>query len=116
MIYPQEHNAAQKDALRHATSYYAGECWSMCPGTMPALLENLQRQGDLGQGHFPLLSDARRGIYQTTLQWLRGPAAAWSAWSSGIWYCCSRALVVSNSLPLLVFWAVSRSMHWNSGR
>ena len=83
MIYPQEFQAAQKDALRHATQYFSGDCWSICPDTMPSLLAGLQRQGDLGQGHFPLLADARRGIYQTTLQWLRDQGRISEEWQQG---------------------------------
>ena len=83
MIYPQEFQASQKDALRHATQFFAGEVWSITPGTVPSLLDALLNQEDLGQGHFPLLADARRGIYQTTLQWLRDQGRISEEWQQG---------------------------------
>ena len=83
MIYPQEFQASQKDALRHATQFFAGEVWSITPGTVPSLLDALLNQEDLGQGHFPLLADQRRGIYQATFQWLIDQGRLSADWNQG---------------------------------
>ena len=73
----------QKEALRHASQFFAGDLWALTRQAMPSLLQSVLQNSALGQGIFPVQADARRGVYQETLQWLRNRGQVSEEWYQG---------------------------------
>ena len=78
-----ETQLSSKEALRHASQYFQGELWSLCPSTLQSLLPQVLTNQTLGQGVFPLQADRRRGIYQVTQQWLQDRQLLSDQWHQG---------------------------------